>query len=78
MKRSESSRATSDRFHAPIRHYHRVNTNHEISWDEWIHGRSGNNRLSPANIRKWLKISAGLLCLLALSAVIIGLFVELS
>jgi len=78
MKRSDSSRANSERFHAPIRHYHRINTEQEMSWDEWVHGRRSNDRFSPKNIKKWLKIGAGLLCLLTLSAVIAGLFIELS
>lgn len=78
MKQPESSRASGERFHAPIRHYHRINTQDEMSWDEWIHGRRGNHRFSSKNIKKWLKIAAVLMGLLVLAAVIVGLFIELS
>lgn len=78
MKLQESSRAIGERFHTPIRHYHRVNTQNEMSWDEWADGRPGHDRYSPENIKKWLKISACLLCLLTLGGIIVGLFIELS
>ncbi len=78
MKRSDSPGAKAERFHAPIRHYHRINTKDEMSWDEWIHGRPGQSRLSAENLRKLLKIIVAILCLAILGAVIVGLFIELS
>lgn len=78
MKRPDSPVAKAERFHAPIRHYHRIKTKDEMSWDEWIDGRPGHNRLSAENLRKWLKITVGILCLATLGAVIVGLVIELS
>lgn len=76
--KSEPSKTTGNRFHAPLRHYHRINSEKPTTWDEWIHGEEKNSKFSTKNLRKLLKIGAFLFVAIIIIAVAIGLFIELS
>lgn len=63
-----------NRFSGNLRHYHRSRTQHERSWDEWIDGHAAR----PKQIRKWLKAGFVITAVLALAAILVGLFIEMS
>lgn len=69
MKRVEPS-ASSPRFRGNLRHYHRSGGSEQSSWDEWVDGR-------PRRRSGRAKFLGIVLALLALVAVVVGLFVEL-
>lgn len=66
-----------NRFHTPLRHYHMINTERSVSWEEWIHGRAGRRSPTRQQLLKYLKWSAAVLGVFVLIAVFIGLWVEL-
>ncbi len=72
----DTSDGSERRFQAQLRHYHRVNTQEQQDWDEWIHGRRP-SRFSRQTLRKLLIIGGTLLALAALGGLIAALFIEL-
>lgn len=73
MKRNQELDEGS-RFSGHLRHYHRSGAPPQRTWEEWVDGASAKKR----NTGKWIKISAVVLSLLALGAIIAGLVVTLS
>ncbi len=66
------SRDDDSRFAGRLRHYHRSNTQPNRSWDDWVDGR-------PARVSRipWLRGIMIAVALIALLAVMTGLFIEL-
>lgn len=62
------------RFSGKLRHYHRTNTQPVRSWDDWVDGaKSKPEKTSGSWVRGILIASA----VVALMAVLVGLFIEL-
>ncbi len=72
MKPIRTSEATH-KFQGTLRHYHRTGANTRRSWDEWVEGTSNKTKSS----RNWLKITAIVVSVLALTGIIAGLVIEL-
>lgn len=72
MKRNPSSEQP-DRFAGSLRHYHRTASHTRRTWDDWVDGDLAKTRRS----RNWLKFIGITLGVLALSAIVAGLLVEL-
>jgi hypothetical protein len=61
------------RFSGQLRHYHRTAVKTRRTWDEWIDGEDA----KPGIWRKCLKIAGVVLLLLALGAIVLGLYMVL-
>ncbi len=61
------------RFSGQLRHYHRSGVKARRTWNEWIDGEDE----KPGIWRKCLKIAGVVLLLLALSAIIVSLYIVL-
>lgn len=70
----QDSNPSGSRFRAQIRHYHRSGAKPESSWDEWVEGRAPAGRAK----RRWWKVAAVVLAVVALAAIAVGLAVELA
>jgi hypothetical protein len=72
MKRTFPS-DTQHRFRGNLRHYHRTNAQAQRSWEDWVNGSPSEAK----NSRNWLKIVGIALSGIVLTAILVGLFVEL-
>ncbi len=61
------------KFSGSLRHYHRTAAQTQRSWDDWVEGTTAKARSS----RSWLKIVGIVGGALILSAIIVGLIIEL-
>lgn len=63
----------NSRFRGSVRHYHRAASTTEKNWDQWVNGSAAGVKIS----RNWPKILLITIGVIALAAIIIGLFIEL-
>jgi hypothetical protein len=70
MKRSFTP-YEQDRFHGPLRHYHRAGSQPHQTWEEWIDKKAAKTRS-----KKWRKIIAILIAVLTLGGISVGLFIK--
>jgi hypothetical protein len=67
-------RDETDRFNAPLRHYHRAGGQSHRTWDEWVDGAPSG---AGSGMKRW-RIALIVLAVLALCAIVVGLIVELA
>jgi hypothetical protein len=70
MKRSFTP-YEQDRFHGPLRHYHRAGSQPHRTWEEWVDTKTAEPRSA-----KWRKIIAILITVLILGGISVGLFIK--
>jgi len=70
-------RDPKDHFRAPMRHYHRANTEDPWDWQEWVDGRAKKRIWTLPRIKKTVSITAAILGAIAVIGLIIGLVIEL-
>lgn len=68
-------RDDDSRFSGRLRHYHRTNTQPERSWDDWV---DGGNPGKPTGKVPWLRGIGITTAVIALLAVLAGLYIEMS
>ena len=73
MKRTHPPEENA-KFSGNLRHYHRTGAQTPRSWDDWVEGTT----TKTIGSKSWLKIFGVIGGALALTAIIIGLIIELS
>jgi len=63
----------SSRFRGGLRHYHRKGAEPQSTWEQWIDPEEARRRR-----RNWLKVALVVLGLVALAAIAVGLYIEMS
>lgn len=64
-------------FSTKVRYYHRTGQSSQRTWDDWVEGAGGKDRVKKRGRKNWLAIILSIMGLIVLAGIIIGLFVEL-